>query len=263
MKEEMSNPSELTVESIRSVCDEIRRWVRGVRLDASGTEVVEDARGRILRYDWDDPTKVVGSFTRGELCRILVKRYNETEAGRGGGGCKVALKDCLDALENPSTYVGKDFAFWQGLHQDTNRDQAHPDDAYWFEPAWWAQTECWRQDVVWYGESARRGWHCADAVGLWGWDPKEAGHAERGPGVLPLDHDGQGGWKGAHAGYPFDCPDGCRRYIIWILPKEAYLESMDANGWRVAVGLWDRYTWNTDPDAVPPQKGSKSKRGQV
>ena len=251
VKGELANSSELTAESIRSICEEIRRWVRGVRLDASGKEVVEDTRGRIRRYDWNDPKKLVRTFTRKELCRVLVKRYNQADTDRKHGPCKVTLKDCLAALENPSTYDADGFRFWKGLHQDTNRDQKHPDDAYWFEPTWWAETECWRQNVVWYGANPRRGWHCADMDGLWGWDPKITGHAERGPGVHPLDHDGQTGWKGAHAGYPFTCSDGCRKYIIWILPKEAYLESMDANGRRVAVGLSDRYTWNVDPDAEP------------
>ncbi len=246
-----ADSSELTVESIRAISEEIRLWVRGVRVDASGGEVVEDTRGKILRYDWDDPTMLVRAFTRKELCRILVKRYNRKDAGGGHGGCKVTVEECLAALENPATYDGDDFRFWKGLHEDTRRDQEHPDDAYWFEPVWWEQMECWRQDVVWYGANPRRGWHCAGPHGLWGWDPKLTGQPEHGPGVLPLDRDGQLGWRGAHAGYPFKCSDGCRKYIIWILPKEAYLESMDAEGRRVAAGLRHGYTWNVNPDAAP------------
>ncbi len=246
---ESSKPSELTVESIRSICEEIRRWVRGVGLDASGKEVVEDERGRIRRYDWDDPKKLVRTFTRKELCRTMVRRYNQTR----DGGCEVTLKECLAALEKPSTYDASGFRFWKGLHSDTNREQKHPDDAFWFEPVRWERTPWWRQDVVWCGENPRRGWHCADAEGLWGWDPKLTGHPERGPGVLPLDRDGQRGWKGAHAGYPFDCPDGCRKYILWILPKEVYLESMDTKGRRIAVGLWDQYAWALNPDGLPPE----------
>lgn len=238
----------VTVESIRAISEEIRAWVRGVRVDAAGKEEIEDARGRIRRYDWDDPKKLVRTFTRKELCQVLVKRYNQAIKDTRHAGCQVTVDDCLAALDRSSTYDADDFRVWMGLHRDENRDQARPDDAYWFEPTWWEEQQCWRQDVVWYGEHPRRGWHCAGKDGLWGWDPKMTGHAERGPGTHPLDHDGQRGWKGAHAGYPFDCADGCRKYIIWILPKETYLESIDTKGRRIAVGLWDRYAWTVDPD---------------
>jgi len=253
MPTEVEELPEPTVESVRFVCEEIRRWVRGVHLEPSGFEVIENKHGQIRRYDWNDPTKLVRTFTRKELCKILVRQYNKALEEDGAGACKVKVRHCLAALEKPSTYTDEDFRVWMGLHKDTNRDQDHPDDAYWFEPVWWPQTECWRQDVVWYGENPRRGWHCADNHGLWGWDPKITGHAERGPGVIPLDSDGQNGWKGAHAGYPFDCADGCTKYIIWILPKEAYLESIDSNGRRVAVGLWHGYSWDVDPKADPPK----------
>ena len=251
MQSEVAELPELTVETVRFVCEEIRRWVRGAHLEPSGLEAIEDKRGRIRRYDWNDPTKLVRTFTRKELCRILVRQYNQIDTDPDKDGCKVSVKDCVAALEKPSTYTDDDFRVWMGLHKDTNRDRDHPDDAYWFEPVWWPEMECWRQDVVWYGENPRRGWHCAGKRGLWGWDPKLTGHAERGPGVLPLDPDGQNGWKGAHAGYPFDCADGCTKYIIWILPKEAYLESIDSNGRRVAVGLWHGYTWDVDHEAEP------------
>jgi hypothetical protein len=254
-KPEVLSPTPaLTVESIRSIAEEIRRWVQGAHVDEAGQEAIEDAAGCIRRYDWNDPNKVVRTYTRKALCKQLVRQYNRLTAESAHEGCKARVEDCLRALERSDTYDDKDFRCWKGLHQDTNRGQEHPDDAYWFDPVWWKEQQCWRQDVVWAGENPRRGWHCAGPKGLWGWDPKLKGHPERGPGVQPLDDDGQHGWKGVHAGYPFECADGCKKYILWILPKEAYLESINTKGLRVAAGLWHGYTWTVDRKAEPSSR---------
>lgn len=210
-------PSDSVLAEIR---DEMRAWV------------LDDA---IRRFAWDDSSKLEEVVTRELLCQRLLTSHREFETA-----CDVTFADCLRALENPATLDEAALNRWAGGHRDVNRDQPKPDDAVWHRARWVREGGYWQQDVVWAGEAPRRGWNRADTNGLWGWDPKLPGDFKG-----DLDDDGQRGWRGTHVGYPFKTDDGCD-CILWITPKEAYLECLSRDGIRTGAGLWHRYRWKVE-----------------
>lgn len=212
-----AKPSDSDLVFIRG---EIRAWV-----DANN----------IHRYAWDDPALLLTAVTREELCRQLLATHNAFE-----NACDVSLSDCLRALAHPVTLDEAELNRWSGAHRDFNRDQQNPDDAVWHRARWVRDGGYWQQDVVWAGAAPRRGWNRADADGLWGWDPKLPGDFEG-----DIDDDGQGGWRGLHVGYPFRTDEGCD-CILWVTPKEAYLECLSVDGIRTGAGLGHRYRWRVE-----------------
>ncbi len=214
--------SKPTHQDLVSIRDEMRAWVEA------------DA---IRRYAWDDASRLEDSYTHETLCRQLIASHGEFEHA-----CAVTFSDCLRALETPTTLDESGLNRWAGVHRDVNRNQPKPDDAVWRRAHWVRDGEYWQQDVVWAGEAPRRGWNRADADGLWGWDPKLPGDFKG-----SIDDDGQRGWRGVHVGYPFRTADGCD-CILWITPKEAYLECLTADGIRTGAGLWHRYEWTVKQD---------------
>lgn len=205
-----------------AIRDEMRAWVAG---------------NAIRRYAWDDPAQLVETISREDLCRRLLASHAEFE-----GACNVTLSECLDALENPRPRDEESLNRWAGAHRDVHRDQAKPDDAVWHRARWIGEGRYWQQDVVWEGEAPRRGWNRVDEEGLWGWDPKLPGDFKG-----AIDDDGQHGWKGLHVGYPFATGDACD-CILWITPKEAYLECISGDGIRTGAGLGHRYQWTVVQD---------------
>jgi len=214
-----AKPTDTDLAAIRDV---MRAWV---------------ADDEIRRYAWDDASRIEEVLTREELCQRLLLSHGEFETA-----CEVTLADCLRALENPSTLDEDGLNRWAGTHRDINRDLSDPDDAIWQRARWVRRGNYWEQKVVWKGDAPRRGWNRADVDGLWGWDPKLRGDFEG-----DIDDDGQHGWRGTHVGYPFKTTDDCD-CILWITPKEAYLECVSVDGLRTGAGLWHRYQWRVERD---------------
>ncbi len=194
----------------------------------------------IARFAWDDPTERIETLTRRALAERLVAEWKAVPAP--GGACAITAEEVAAALERPNRATHDDLNRWAGVHRDVLRAQARPDDAEWARAEYDPVLDRWEQVVTWQGDAPRVGWNRLDARGLYGWDPKLAGtpHAETG-----LVDDGQQGRKGTHVGYPFVSAGGCH-CIVWITPKEAYLECVDADGVRTAAGLGHHYVWRIE-----------------
>lgn len=241
-------------ETIREIRAQIQRWVRGTEIDKYRNEVVAHPEGAIHVYHWENPTYLLRTYTRRELCQALVPRHNDSFADENGIP-RLTVEQCLAALEDPKPYDHTDLLRWAGHHRDVDREIENPDDAYWAMPARRGGNGFvgyWQQDVEWFGENPRLGWNRLDSQGLWGWDPKITGDIEAVSETSPNagTGDGQGGWKGTNVGYPFE-PDEDTACVIWISPKEAYLECITEQGVRTATGYGVEYTWRVEP----PQPG--------
>lgn len=248
-------PSVNNHDTLKQIAHFIRGGVRGQAIDREGNLGALHPEGHIQFFAWDSPNTLQTTYTRRELCEALIEKQNTYFQMNRLGTCQLTVEACLQALETPNPYKQADLDTWTGMHRDLNRNQPNPDDAQWRTPReHWSGS--WIQDVIWIGNEPRVGWNMLEQDGmLWGWDPKipsltkdEALMLVNNPSSAqrpPMGNDGQGGWKGVHVGYPQESDDGCD-CILWITPKESYLECVNPDGLRTGIGLHAQYTWKIE-----------------
>ncbi|MBI2423612.1 MAG: hypothetical protein HYV27_12345 [Candidatus Hydrogenedentes bacterium] len=225
-------------EQIQRIRKRLMLWVKGYDYDPGGRPVILNPGGAIKRYDWEEPNRVVERYTRVQLVKLLVDSYTTHVLPAQPAACVPTVEACLRALEKPMACTPEVLQRWTGIHKNLIRDAPAPDDAQWEPPRWNEPGQFWEQKVAWQGEAPRFGWNRCDTEGLYGWDPKISGEGA-------TSDDGQSGVVGTNVGYPVDLDATCG-CIVWISPKEAYLECINGAGLRTAAGLKTGHAWQVE-----------------
>ncbi len=198
--------------------------------DTAFTRILLRLRRSVDNDDMDFSWGALRDQSKDSLCQLLVNRHKarlgQEQSNDEWLGCvpRLTKECCVDALTNPRGYDSPDdWNVWRGKHKGDffTANQTIKDDAEW-SPSQKAPTkvtgdndsqgnprEYDHQPVEWPG---RHGWNQShpEIENVWGWDPKDNGN--------------QKGEIGAHLGFTFT--KGNCKYIIWITPKEAFLEGI-------------------------------------